>query len=298
MEPVDDKAEVSDFLTSRRARLSPQEAGLPAYGGNRRVAGLRREEVAMLAGLSVDYYTKLERGNLAGASEAVLASISRALRLDEAENEHLFHLARRAGRQAPRRRPATARLRSSIRRVLDAIDDAPAWVRNARYDVLATNRLAHALLLPALAGRRQPVNLARFMFLDQAAKTFWRDWDLAASDAVAYLRAEAVRTPQDKDLSDLVGELATRSQEFGRLWARHDVRFHRTGHKLMHHPVVGDLDLSFEAMEFPSDPGLALIVYTAEPGSPSADALQLLATWAATQEQFDVREPAPIVKGG
>lgn len=297
---MDDKAEVRDFLTSRRARLSPQEAGLPAYGRNRRVAGLRREEVAMLAGVSVDYYIRLERGNLTGASDSVLASISHALRLDDAEHEHLFDLARRAdtGRQPARRKPATPRLRSSIRQVLAAIDDAPAWVRNARYDVLATNSLAHALLKPAMLGPTRPPNLARFMFLDPAAKTFWRDWEPAAADAVAYLRTEAARTPHDKDLSDLVGQLATASQEFARLWARHDVRFHRNGAKLIHHPVVGDLDLNYEAMQFPSDPGLALIVYTAEPGTPSADALALLATWAATQDQLDAPDAtAMTVKG-
>jgi transcriptional regulator with XRE-family HTH domain len=293
-----ENAEVREFLMTRRARISPDEAGLPAYGGNRRVAGLRREEVAMLAGLSVDYYTKLERGNLAGASESVLASVARALQLDEDESEHLFDLARRAaaGPISRRKRPAP-RLRSSIRQVLDAIDDAPAWVRNARYDILAANRLAHALLVQAFVHPTRPANLARFMFLDPAAKAFWRDWELAASDAAAYLRAEAARNPHDKGLSDLVGELATRGEEFRQLWAKHDVRFHRTGHKLMHHPVVGDLDLSFEAMEFPSDPGLVLTVYTAEPGSPSADALQLLATWAATQDQFDTADATVTVKG-
>ncbi|OBB20733.1 transcriptional regulator [Mycolicibacterium setense] len=295
---MDDKAEVRDFLVTRRARISPDETGLPAYGSNRRVAGLRREEVAMLAGLSVDYYTKLERGNLAGASESVLANVSRALQLDEAETEHLFDLARRANAgPIPRRKQPAPRIRSSIRQVLDAIDDAPAWVRNARYDILATNRLAHALLMQAFVDPVRPANLARFMFLDPAAKTFWRDWEIAASDAAAYLRAEAARNPHDKDLSDLVGELATRGKAFPPLWAKHDVRFHRTGHKKMHHPVVGDLDLNFEAMEFPSDPGLVLTVYTAEPGTPSADALQLLATWAATQDQFDAAGTAVTVPG-
>lgn len=286
---MDEKAEVRDFLTTRRARISPDEAGLPAYGGNRRVAGLRREEVAMLAGVSVDYYTRLERGNLTGASESVLANISRALHLDDAENEHLFDLARRAntGGQVPRRKPAAPRVRASIRQVLDAIDDAPAWVRNARHDMLATNRLARALHMQAFADPRRPANGARFMFLDPDARTFWREWERAAADVAAYLRAEAARNPHDKGLSDLIGELSTRSEEFRQWWAKHDVRFHRTGTKKLHHPIVGDLDLNFEAMEFPSDPGLVLIVYTAEPGTPSADALQLLATWAATQDQFD-----------
>ncbi|GAA2751781.1 helix-turn-helix transcriptional regulator [Amnibacterium kyonggiense] len=283
---MDEKAEVRDFLTTRRARITPEEAGLPAYGGNRRVSGLRREEVAMLAGVSVDYYANLERGNLGGASDSVLASISRALHLDGAEHEHLFDLARRAaagGRMAPHRTAAPS-VRPSILRVLDAVEDVPAWVRNAHYDVLATNRLAHALLVQVFADPARPANLARFTLLDPAAKIFWRDWERTASDTIAYLRTQAARTPHDKALSDLIGELATRGTEFSRLWAKHDVRFHRAGYKRIHHPVVGDLDLSFEAMEFPSDPGLVLTVYTPEPGSSSADALRLLATWAATQD--------------
>lgn len=238
----------------------------------------------MLAGISVDYYATLERGNLRGASESVLASIARVLRLDEAEHEHLFDLARRTNNgRAARRRTSTPRVRSSIHRVLNAIEDAPAWVRNARYDVRATNRLAHALLVQLFADPMTPANLARFTLLDPAAKTFWREWDATASDTVAYLRAEAARNPHDRGLSDLIGELATRGQEFRQLWARHDVRFHRTGHKSIHHPIVGDLDLAFEAMEFPSDPGLVLTVYTAEPASASADALRLLASWAANE---------------
>lgn len=295
---MDSKEEVRDFLVTRRARISPHEAGLSVYGGNRRVPGLRREEVAMLAGLSVDYYTKLERGNLAGASELVLTSVSRALQLDEAESEHLLDLARRAnaGPSPSRKRPAP-HIRPSIRQMLDAIDGAPAWVRNARYDILATNQLARALFMQAFADPIRPPNLARFMFLDPAAKTFWRAWEIAASDAAAYLRAEAARNPLDKGLSDLIGELATRGEEFRPLWARHDVRFHRAGHKEMHHPVVGDLDLSFEAMLFPSDPGLVLTVYTAESGTPSADALRLLANWAATSGQVDAGDAAKTVKG-
>jgi transcriptional regulator with XRE-family HTH domain len=285
---VDNKAEVRDFLTSRRARLRPDEAGLPAYGGKRRVAGLRREEVALLAGVSVDYYTRLERGNLTGASEGVLASIARALRLDGAEHEHLFDLARRSNEgPIPRRRPAGPRIRSSIRQVLDAIGDAPAWVRNSRHDLLAANRLALALHAPMLDDPQRPSNSARFMFLSPAAKEFWRDWERAADDTAAFLRAEAARSPYDKSLSDLIGELSTRSEDFRQRWAKHNVRFHRVGAKRIHHPVVGDLDLTFQAMEFPSDPGLVMLVYTAEPGTPTADALALLASWAATQDGLD-----------
>lgn len=279
---MDERAEVRDFLISRRARISPADAGLPAYGGNRRVAGLRREEVAMLAGLSVDYYTKVERGNLSGVSESALAGIARALQLDGTDSEHLANLARRANTgQLLRRAPAAPRLRTSIRQVLDAIGDAPAWVRNRRYDILATNDLARALFTQAFADPAKPANLARFTLLDPTAKTFWRDWPQAAADTVAYLRAEAARDRDDELIANLVGEFATRSAEFPQLWAKQNVRFHRTGSKLIHHPVVGDLDLEFEAMQFPADPDMVLTVYTAESGSASADALQLLATWAA-----------------
>lgn len=247
----------------------------------------------MLAGLSVDYYTKLERGDLTGVSEQVPTSISRALRLDDAEREHLMDLARRANAgPIPRRRPRETRVRSSVVHVLDAIQDAPAWVRNGRYDILATNQLARALLMPALQYPTRQANLARFTFLDPAATTSWRDWEAVTSDSAAYLRAEAARNPDDKGLSDLVGELATRSDRFRQWWARHDVRFHRAGRKLMHHPAVGDLDLDFEAMELSSAPGLVLTIYTADPGSPSADALTVLANWAATQEAAAIVAPA------
>lgn len=292
---MDERREVREFLVNRRSRIRPADAGLPVYGGNRRVPGLRREEVAMLAGLSVDYYTKLERGNLAGVSSSVLAGISRALQLDETDREHLRNLASRASRGGPTRHPRPEpALRSSLRQVLDAITDAPAWVRNHRYDMLATNELARALFMQAITDTAVTPNLARFTLLNPAAKTFWRDWDRAAADTVAYLRAEAARHPDDRRISDLVGEFATRSPEFPALWAEYDVRFHRTGSKLIHHPIVGDLDLEFEAMEFPSDPGLVLTVYTAAPGSPSADALRLLAAWNADR----VREPAGEVAGG
>lgn len=284
-------------MIDRRGRVSPADAGLPAYGGNRRVSGLRREEVAMLAGLSVDYYTKVERGNLSGVSESALSGIARALNFDESDSEHLANLARRANTTRTRRSaPREPRLRSSIRQVLDAIEDAPAWVRNRRYDILATNGLGRALFVQAFADAAKPANLARFTLLDPAAKTFWRDWSRAATDTVAYLRTEAARSPDDEMISNLVGEFATRSAEFPRLWAKQDVRFHRTGSKSIHHPVVGDLDLDFEAMEFPSDPGMVLTVYTAEPHSPSADALRLLAAWS-TEEASRGRAGAAI-RGG
>ncbi|MEV5750328.1 helix-turn-helix transcriptional regulator [Actinoallomurus sp. NPDC052308] len=285
---MDDRAEIKEFLASRRARVTPEQAGLPAYGGNRRVKGLRREEVAMLAGVSVDYYVRLERGNLSGASDGVLDGVARALQLDDAEREHLFDLARRAPASAATRRKAPARrLRPALQHMLDAIGDAPAWIRNDRHDVLATNRLARALYAPILADPRRPANTARFIYLDPAAREFFTDWDKAADDIAAILRADAGRNPYDKALTDLIGELSTRSEVFRRRWADHNVRYHRTGVKRIHHPAVGDLELHFEAMTLTSEPGLTLIIYTATPDTPSADNLRLLATWAATQDQPD-----------
>ncbi|NEN05047.1 helix-turn-helix domain-containing protein [Diaminobutyricibacter tongyongensis] len=281
--------EVREFLTSRRARITPEQAGLALYGGNRRVAGLRREEVAMLAGMSVDYYTRLERGNLSGASDGVLEALARALQLDDAETAHLYDLARAAhvAPRARRKRSPTA-VRPSLQRVIDAISTAPAWIRNDRGDVLAANELGRALYLDLMSEVVQPPNNARFTFLNPKAREFYTNWSRAADDIVAILRSAAGRNPYDKDLTDLIGELSTRSEDFRVRWARHDVRYHRTGRKQVHHPIVGELDLAFEAMDLPGDPGLRLNVYTADPGTPSEDALKLLASWAATQSQ-----PAP-----
>jgi transcriptional regulator with XRE-family HTH domain len=280
---MDTRAEIREFLTSRRARLTPQAAGLPAFGGNRRVEGLRREEVAMLAGVSVDYYTQLERGRLTGVSDGVLAALGRALQLDEAEQAHLLDLARAANDSpvATRTRRTSDTVRPPIQRMLDAMTDAPAWVRNDRFDLLAGNPLGRGLYSPvfAMSGR---INTARFAFLDPVARTFFRDWERTADDVVATLHGTAGRNPYDKRLQDLVGELSTRSEEFRRRWAAHDVRFHRTGLKQLHHPVVGDLDLTYEALELPADPGLLMFVYGAEPGTPSSDGLRMLASLQAT----------------
>lgn len=293
MSQIDHRAEVRDFLSSRRARITPDQAGLPAYGGNRRVKGLRREEVALLAGVSIDYYVRMERGNLAGASDSVLDALARALQLDEAEREHLFALARAAGPGPRHRRMSPATVRPVIQQVLDAITDAPAWVRNGRHDIVAMNRLARALYAPVLADPRRPANTTRFLYLDEAAREFFVDWDRIANDAAAMLRLEAGRTPHDRALIELVGELSTRSEVFRQRWASHDVQFHRSGMKRLRHPVVGQLDLNFESMELPSEPGLALNVYTATPGSPTADGLKMLASWAATQDLTEAQQAAP-----
>ena len=280
---VDNKTEIRDFLVTRRARITPEQAGLPDFGGKRRVAGLRREDVAMLAGVSVDYYVRLERGNLGGVSESVLEALVRALQLDETERAHLFDLARTASASVgTRRRPAVSRVRPGVIRLLDSIA-APAWLRNGRMDILATNALGRALYAPVFDSPLTPPNTARFAFLDPRAVDFWPDWNLIASGTVATLRAEVGKNPYDKGLTDLIGELSTRSEEFRIRWAAHDVYQHTSGEKRLHHPVVGDLELTYEAMQLVTDEGLTLLVYGAEPGSKSADALGLLASWAATE---------------
>ena len=285
---MDNGNEMRDFLVSRRAKITPEQAGLPVYGGNRRVTGLRREEVALLAGVSIDYYTRLERGRAAGVSDSVLEGIVRALQLDEAERAHLFDLARAAAApaapQAPRR-PARQQVRPGVRRILDSMTSAPAYVRNARMDILAANRLGAALFAPILNSPAQPANNARFLFLDPAAPDFYPEWERQAQDVVAMLRTEAGGNPHDKALSNLIGELSTRSEHFRTWWAAHNVRFHRTGSKRFHHPAVGDLTLTFEALDLAADAGLRISAYTAEPGTPADDALKLLATWAATLDQ-------------
>lgn len=290
---MDNRTEVREFLTSRRARLKPQQAGLPAYGGNRRVPGLRREEAAMLSGLSIDYYVQLERGHLKGVSESVLNAVASALQLDDAERTHLFDLARAAKASGTKlRRPSPQQVRPGLQRVLDAITDAPAWIRNGRADVLAANRLGRALYAPVLDDPVRPANTARFTFLNPRGPEFYRDWEATAKDMVAVLRAEAGRNPYDRGLTDLVGELSTRSETFRTLWATHDVMFHRTGHKRLHHPIVGDLDLTYEAFDLPADPGLRMLVYTAEPATATADALTMLASWAATQDHAEREQVA------
>ncbi|MFE5570780.1 helix-turn-helix transcriptional regulator [Amycolatopsis japonica] len=285
MATIDLRTEIKEFLSSRRARITPERAGLSAYGGNRRVKGLRREEVALLAGVSVDYYVRMERGSLAGASDGVLGALASALHLDEAERDHLFHLARRSKAPTRRRRPAVT-VRPALQQVLDAITDAPAWICNGRYDVLAMNHLARALYSPMLADPRLPANTARFVYLDpEAAKAFFVDYDRIVRDVAAKLRMEAGRDPHDEELIALVGELSTRSRLFRRRWASQDVQLHRSGRKRLHHPVVGRLDLDVESMELPAEPGLLLTVYTAPAGTTTADGLALLASWAAGQEK-------------
>ena len=251
--------------------------------------GLRREEVASLAGVSVDYYKRLERGNLTGVSDQVLEALARALQLDDAERTHLFDLARAAGPIPPRARrsPAKQPVRPVVQRIIDSME-TPAVVRSTRGDYVAANQLGRALYAPVFDSREQPANSARFLFLDPAAGEFYIDWDRVADELVAHLRSDAGRNPYDRGLSDLVGELSTRSTEFRTRWAAHNVRFHQTGTKRLHHPIVGDLELSYEALELPADNGLTINVYTAEAGSRSQEALRLLGSWAATSERVEI----------
>jgi transcriptional regulator with XRE-family HTH domain len=283
---VETKQEIREFLTSRRARITPEQAGLVSYG-SRRVPGLRREEVAVLAGVSAPYYTRLERGDAAGVSDSVLEALARALQLDDAERAHLFDLARAAQPTIParrRRRQTRPRVRPDVLWTLEAITGAAAFVSNERLDVLAANRLGHALYSELYAAQGRPINTARFLFLDPRAEAAFGDWDGVAAETVAILRSTAGRDPHNRDLSDLVGELAMQSDAFRTLWAAHNVRFHNHGVKHFFHPVVGELHLSYNRLELAADPGLTLFTYTAEPGSPSGDALNLLGSWAATIE--------------
>jgi transcriptional regulator with XRE-family HTH domain len=285
---MDTRSEIRDFLTSRRARISPEDAGLRVFGP-RRVPGLRREEVATLAGLSVDYYNRLERGSLGGASDSVLDALADALRLDEAERAHLFDLARASQPSSrTRRRASTHTVRPSVQWMLDSMSTSAAFAENGRLDSLAANQLGRALY-PALFGqsRRQPTNWARYVFLDPESPGFYGDWNRAAKDCVAILRSEAGRNPHDRALSDLVGELATKSEAFRGLWAAHNVRLHTHGVKRFNHPIVGDLELSFNRLELTAEPGLLIVTYTADPGSRSAETFSLLASWAATEARED-----------
>ncbi|NES27729.1 helix-turn-helix domain-containing protein [Micromonospora terminaliae] len=286
---MDNQDQVRDFLVSRRAKITPARVGLPA-GTRRRVQGLRRSEVAALADVSVEYYAKLERGHLAGVSPGVLEAVARALQLDDAERAHLLHLAqaaegsdtlarprRRAGRHTP--------LHRSLQWTLDAVTAGPAYVSNGRLDLLATNQPARGFFSDLYrGGGPQPPNLARYQFLDPAARRFYPDWELMADVTVDVLRTEAGRDPHDRDLHDLVGQLSTRSDAFRTRWGAHNVRRHGTGTKRFHHPAVGDLTLAFETLALTAEPGLSLVVYTAEPGSATEDKLRLLASWSASRE--------------
>ncbi|MDQ1007825.1 transcriptional regulator with XRE-family HTH domain [Streptomyces sp. V4I23] len=279
---MDRSSEIREFLRTRRARITPEQAGLAPHGGARRVPGLRREEVAQLAGVSVDYYVRLERGRTQGVSETVLEAVARALQLDEAERAHLFDLTQPTTARTRRKRPlAPQRVHPVLYRTLDSLS-VPAVVQGRRTDVLAANRLAYALYTDFEARPRRERNFARFVFLDEAARTLYADWDQVASDCLAALRLYAGRHPDDPQLTELIGELSLHSATFRRLWADHNVIAHTSGIKRLHHPLVGDLTLDFVALAVEGDPDQTLVIYTPEPASPSAEALSILASWTGT----------------
>jgi transcriptional regulator with XRE-family HTH domain len=280
---MDNRAEVSAFLKSRRGKITPEQAGLPVYG-HRRVPGLRRGEVAMLAGVSVEYYTRLERGDLSGVSDSVLDALAQALRLDDTERDHLYALARAASATPARvRRRPKATVRRSVLRIIEGLHEQPAYVRNNRMDILAANPLARALHYEVF--EQQPANTCRFVFLDPRATRLYPDWERVARNGVGALRVEAARNPYDRELSNLIGELSTRSDAFRTLWGAHDVHVFTEGTKRFHHPAVGEMELVHESLDLSGDPGLSLTVYSADPGTPAADALKLLASWAASKDQ-------------
>ncbi|WP_328634620.1 helix-turn-helix transcriptional regulator [Streptomyces sp. NBC_00356] len=288
---MDNRQEVSAFLKSRRARITPEQAGLPVYG-QRRVPGLRRGEVAMLAGMSVEYYTRMERGNLAGASDSVLDALAQALRLDDTERDHLYALARAAGsgQARGRCRSKKATVRASVLRIVEGLHDQPAYVRNNRMDILAANPLARALHCELFATAAEPVNTCRFVFLDPRATRLYPDWERVAREGVGVLRVEVAKNPYDRELSNLIGELSTRSDAFRTMWGAQDVHVFTEGTKRFLHPAVGEMELVHETLDLPGDDGLSITVYSADPGTPAADALRLLASWAATQRQETAAE--------
>ncbi|MEV8017747.1 helix-turn-helix transcriptional regulator [Streptomyces sp. NPDC086554] len=278
--PLDGRAELSEFLRTRRARLQPEDVGLPNFGRHRRVPGLRREELAQLAGVSVAYYTRLEQGNGRNVSGEVLDAIARALRLTDAEHAHLTHLAK--PKQHKKKRAARAQqLRPALRHLMDAMDGVPAYVVGRRSDILGWNRMAAALFGDWGALPQEERNWARICFLHPASRELFVDWEQKATDIVAFLRMDAGCFPNDPQLSALVGELSVKSEEFRSLWATHDVKEKGHGSKRMRHPLVGELTLSFETLRLPDDHDQSLVTYHAQPDSASADALRLLASWGA-----------------
>lgn len=299
---MDNRSEVRDFLMSRRARVEPEDVGL-SRGTDRRVPGLRRGEAAALAGVSVEYYARLERGAIAGASDAVLDGLAKALQMDDAEREYLHRLAHQAGgvksgsrsngKPTPVWRPSP-----SIQWFLDSMESTVAMIGNGRTDLLAWNPLGGALMDEMITtATTSPPNFARFLFLEPVARRFYPDWDAVARINVAQLRTEAGRDPNSKQLHDLVGELSTRSDHFRQLWGRHDVWEHQSGVKRYHHHAVGDITLHFNGLDLVGHEAVQLTVLGAEPGSPDHQALQLLGTWASSARQSEESSSEPRGSG-
>ena len=284
---MDQSSEIRDFLTSRRARITPEQAGVPTFNGIRRVPGLRREELAHAAGISVDYYNRLERGKSISASPEILDAIARTLQLDQTEQDHLFDLfstSRRTPRR-PARRARQLTIRPTLQRLIDGLN-MPAFVESPRLDILATNHLGRALYTWPGEELVLPFNVARYLFLDPRATEFYLDWETMARNQVALLRTETGRDPSHPELIQLVGELSTHSKEFRSLWAAHDVRQFREGPKRFRHPMVGDLDFIGESLDVSNPPGLFVLAYTIEPGSKTAEAMSLMGSWTALNAPF------------
>ncbi|MFE1292065.1 helix-turn-helix domain-containing protein [Streptomyces sp. NPDC058751] len=287
---LDRRAELSEFLRSRRARLKPEDVGMPDFGRHRRVPGLRREELAQLAGVSVAYYTRLEQGHGRNVSTEVLDAIARALRLTDAEHNHLTHLAK--PKQHKKRQAARPQqVRGSLRQLLDTLDGVPAYITGRRSDVLVWNRMAAAVFGDWSELPPQERNWARMVFLRPEYRDLYVEWEQKAIDIVCLLRMDAGRHPDDPRLAALVGELSVKSEDFRRLWATHDVKEKSHGVKLLRHPLVGELALQFESFRLAGDTELALVTYHAEPGSSSAQALRLLASWGTDATRAGASSP-------
>lgn len=290
---MDNKREAQQFLTAARGRLSPERAGVAVFGGERRVPGLRREEVAHLAGVSTDYYTKMERGDLSGVSEGVLLAVARGLLLDEAETTHLLNLARAStGRARRRRTRPEVRVPPRLVQLVDAMPDVPVIAQDRLSRPVASNALGRALFPDLFPAGAAPINHALYIFLDPRARTFYADWDTSARGAVAAMRLAAWQEPDDVGLMALVGRLTTQSPEFRTWWGDHRVRTHGSGVKHIHHPVVGQLTLASLNLAAPTVPGISISTYLTDPGTPSADALDLLRSWIASPAQGRRRDPA------
>ncbi|MEU3723701.1 helix-turn-helix transcriptional regulator [Streptomyces sp. NPDC031705] len=297
MDQLDQRAELGDFLRSCRARLRPADVGLPEHGRRRRVPGLRREELAQLAGVSVAYYTRLEQGHGQNVSAEVLDAIARALRLSGTESAHLNHLA--SPRTRRRSRPARPQqVRPELRTLLAAMEGVPAYLVGRRQDVIGWNRLAAAVFGDFAALPAAERNLVRLVFLDPATAELYADWECRACEVVSNLRLYAGQNPEDERLSALVGELSVKNEEFRRLWAAHTVADKTHGVKRLRHPVVGELELAFETLTLPDDPAQFLVTYHAEPGSPSEDALRLLSSWTAPPPEPSLPASSPQQTAG
>ncbi|WP_130383325.1 helix-turn-helix transcriptional regulator [Kribbella sp. VKM Ac-2569] len=281
---MDRRAELTEFLTSRRGRVRPEDLGIKVYGGRRRVPGLRREELAQAAGVSADYYVRLEQGRADNVSQEILDAVADVLELTEDERKHLALLAKPARRRAKRR--TTQRMRPGLQRLLDSMTDVPAFVLGRRMDVLGWNRLAAALIADFDSMDVKDRNIPRMVFLDPASRDFYLDWDAVAEETVGYLRMYAGRYPDDPELAELIGELSIRSPEFRVHWARHDVKDKTFGTKTQHHSLVGDITVGYETLQPPGEPDQLLVTYTVEPGSPSEQNLRLLASWTAADREM------------